>query len=357
LRANSTTDILIAGGGIIGASIAWRLAQQNLKVILCERASLGGEASWAGAGMLVPGSEFDQPGEWLEFAQRSLQLYPTFVTELEDASGLPIDFSRQGSLELAASEEEWDRLRQRLRAQRDIGLRGEEVPRTDLLRRVPEIDDTLAGGIYYPGEGQVDPRTVIAALRAALTRVNVDIRENSRVTAAHANGAVTLENGQSIAAGRIIIAAGAWSSLLRIDGVQPVPDVFPVRGHLIGYHMPSGTLPHVLRYHHTYIVQRRSGYTIAGTSEEHAGFNRTVDPSTAQDIASRAGRLWKVLKGLPFDAWTGFRPGTSDDGPILGQWLGTRIWLAYGHYRNGILLAPASAERIANGIKASLEKD
>lgn len=357
MPANLTTDILIAGGGIIGASIAWRLAQQRLHVTLCDAGRLGGEASWAGAGMLVPGSEFDQPGEWVEFAQRSLRLYPSFVAELEEASGLTVDFNQPGSLELASDDQEWQRLRQRLRAQHDLGFRGEEVSRKDLLQRIPAIDNALAGAIYYPEEGQVDPRSVISALREALTRLGVNIRENTRVRAVSAGGAVTLHSGEVIDTRRIIIAAGAWSSMLTIEGAQPLPDAFPVRGHLIGYDLQPNTLPHVLRYHHTYIVQRRSGYTIAGTSEEQVGFNRTVNPATAQDVAFRAGQLWRAVEGRPFDAWTGFRPGTSNDGPLLGQWLGTRIWLAYGHYRNGILLAPASAERIANTVMASLEKD
>jgi glycine oxidase len=357
LPATLTTDILVAGGGIIGASIAWRLAQRGLSVMLCDSGRLGGEASWAGAGMLVPGSEFDQPGEWLDFALRSLKLYPSYVSELEAGSDLVIDFSQPGSLEIAADEHDWERLRQRLVAQRELGFRPEEVPHSELMGRIPSLDSGLAGAVFYPQEGQVDPRTVISALRESLTRLGAVIRENVKVHSVHARGHVTLDGGDSVEARRIVIAAGAWSSMLHVDGVQPLPAVFPVRGHLIGYQMEPGSLPHVLRFRHTYIVQRRSGYTIAGTSEEQVGFQRAVNPGTAQDIAMRAGRLWHTLEGRAFEAWTGFRPGTSEDGPLLGRWLGTRIWLAYGHYRNGILLAPVTAERITNEIMASLERD
>lgn len=348
----ATTDVAIVGGGIIGYSIAWRL-RRHCRVLVCEAAVAGGEASWAGAGMLVPGSEYDEPGDSFAFALRSLALWPEFARELTAETGVPIDISFHGSLELAASAEEYEGLVERARRQRDSGIRSEPVPPEKLSKMMPGLT-AGAGAILYPDEGQVDPRTVMKALATRCPG-----REQARVTRLRHSARqveVELAPGERIVAARAVIAAGAWSSSLALDPPAVLPECYPVRGHLIGYRLMADAVPHVLRFHHTYVVQRQSGYTIAGTSVEHAGFDRTIDRATAADIARRAhGLAGGILPAEPEDVWVGFRPG-SDSGPHIGRVEGTPVWLAYGHYRNGILLAPATAERVAAEIIASLEK-
>lgn len=344
------------GGGIIGATLAWRLAQQGARVTVVEAHVWGGEASWAGAGMLVPGSEYETGSAALRFALESLGMYPEFVRELSEVSGSAIDFSLCGSVELAGSEAELEQLALRARTQSGVGIRTQALSRQELVRLIPAIDAELAGGILYPGEGQVDPRTVMAALRVACERSGVTIRESTvvvdlewergRLYASLGAGSTA----EVIEANGGVLAAGAWSSQLG----KYLPAVYPVKGHLLGYAMAARSLPHVLRYHHTYVVQRLSGYTVAGTNEERAGFDRSIDDASCEEIARRARRLWGDLPASPEDRWIGFRPGVDREGPYLERWQDSPLWLAYGHYRNGILLAPATAQRLSARILESL---
>jgi glycine oxidase len=343
--------VFILGGGIIGASIAWQLAKRSVKVTLCDARKLGQEASWAGAGMLVPGSEFDEPDEWLALGMESLGLYPAFVAELEDESGLPVDFSICGALELADSAEHLGLLRRRAEAQATLGIRTEPVERAALPKL---LNPRLAGAVFYPGDAQVDPRTVMAALGTVLPRRGVRLIEGDRAVSFRCEGAgveVTLGSGTVCAADRLVLAAGAWTtSISRQVANEPehgLPAAEPVKGHLAGYDLPARSLPHILRFHHTYVVQRRSGYTIAGATVERVGFNRSVELGSAHALAAAAHELAPgLLPETPRDVWMGFRPGIEADGPRIGRWGETCVWLAYGHYRNGILFAPATAARI-----------
>jgi len=142
---------------------------------------------------------------------------------------------------------------------------------------------------------------------------------------------------------RVIIAAGAWSSTL----FSGLPHVYPVRGHLLYFEMEPGLLPTIVRSGHTYVFQREAGGMIAGSSMEDAGFDRTVDPAIAADIHQRAAKLVPALADVkPADCWNGLRPAT-DVGPVVGRFGDTNVWTAYGHFRNGILLAPDTAQIIA----------
>jgi glycine oxidase len=350
LTQTATCDVLVIGGGIVGAACAWRLAQHNHRVILCDAGKLGGEASWAGAGMLVPGSEFDEPGEELALGEESLALYAPFLEELRQATGVAIDFSLTGTLEIAADATDLERLTVRAARQRAFGVPSTVVDPADLPGRFSGFSRPLHGAIFYPQEGQVDPRTVIDALRVALPQSGAEVREHAAIRSlqlgTHAAVAHTA-SGDTIEAGRVLLAAGAWATA--IDGLPAaLPRAYPVKGHLIGYPLAAGSLPHVMRFHETYLVQRTGGYTIAGTSVEHVGFDRTVRPEEVASIARRAHDLaGGLIPTTPRDAWVGFRPAAESPLPLIGRHQDTPLWLAYGHFRNGILWAPLTAERIA----------
>ncbi len=145
----------------------------------------------------------------------------------------------------------------------------------------------------------------------------------------------------------VLIAAGAWSS-----GLRPgLPVAMPVRGHLISYRPERALISSILRHGHTYLLQRRDTELIAGSSTEYVGFDRAIDEQTVGDIHSRAAQLLPDLAALtPADRWNGFRPGIEGGCPVVGRIEGTNIWTAYGHYRNGILLAPETARMIAESV-------
>lgn len=278
-------EVLIIGGGLIGSSIAWRLAQKGARVAIADAGNLGGEASPAGAGMLSPGAEFEQPSVWLDLGLESMRLYPSFVEELQTETGIDTDFR-----------------------------------------------------IFSPDDGIVDPAALLRALFCACESRKV------RLLREH----VAAVDPRDYAA--VVIAAGAWSGHIHVNGVT-LPDVLPIKGHLIGFQMEPGALGPVRRRGETYVLQRSNGFLIAGSNEQDIGFDRTVDAAICEDIQRRAAQLFPPLEhATPVKRWIGFRPRSATGEPHIGRVAGTNVWLAYGHYRNGILLTPVTAQRIADAI-------
>ena len=306
--------------------------------------------------MLVPGSEFEEPGEELQLGMDSMALYPAFVDELREASGAAIDFAMVGTLEIGGDEADLDRLRQRADKQRAFGVPSTVLSAGELGARFAGFSQALGGAIFYPEEGQVDPRTVTAALRQAFRALPVTLLENQAITAVRIAGdgvEAVCANGDRIAAWRAILAAGAWATQIELP--FSLPRAYPIKGHLLGYRGPApGSLPHVLRYHETYIVQRQSGYTIAGTSVEDVGFDRGIDAGTVADIEGRAhGLVGGLLPATSTDQWVGFRPAAESPLPLVGRHEDSPLYLAYGHFRNGILWAPLTAERLAGALTSA----
>jgi glycine oxidase len=338
-------DAIIAGAGIIGASIAWRLARHNFRVLLLDAATVGAEASSAAAGMLTPGGEFEDP-TMRELANRSLAMYRDFVLEIEADSGLSVEFRQTGTVELDAAARPGSR----------------PLTREELRTLAPFARTDTTSAIFFPDDAIVDPAALMQALRAACLARGVCLRERSPVAEIHADskGANIADvRGAGVRAPFAVLAAGAWSSgiALRVND-QPYkpPRSFPVKGHLLGYRLPPGSLPITVRQEHTYVLQRADGFTIAGSSAENAGFDRAIDPKIVSEIAARAGALVPALQSLePESVWIGFRPAIDAPAPQIGRVasaLGdpSRLWLAYGHYRNGILLAPVTSDRISREL-------
>jgi glycine oxidase len=351
-------DVIIAGGGVIGASIAWRLARNRLRVLLLDASKIGSEASSAAAGMLTPGGEFEHPSPLLDFAIQSLAKYASFIDAIQADSGLPVEFHDTGAVQIALTGAELESLSERATSQRAAGIPSTVLTRDELRALVPLVRPDAVGAIRYTGEATLDPVGLIAALRAACLARGVVIEEESRVTSITADTAavhVCLAH-RTIDASFAVIAAGAWSGDIAVsidNHPYALPRSFPMKGHLLGYRLPAGSLAATVRHDHTYVLQRDDGFTIAGSSTEDAGYDRTIDPQIVSEIAARAGALVPALGPLqPESVWIGFRPATGDLGPHIGRVQSSRLWLAYGHYRNGILLAPATCDRICEEIGA-----
>jgi glycine oxidase len=346
--------IAIAGAGIIGMSLAWRLAQAGFAVTVYEKRTVGGEASWAGAGMLAPGGEFEEDSKTARLSITSRTLYPAFVRELEQAAEVGIDLQETGAIDLAYSSQELLGLEKRVAAQSALGIKAKLLNAKQIRTYWPRVrTEDLAGGYFYPGDAAVNPREVVAALRIAVQKLGAVICEGCELRDADVRQDAVIASDGSYAA--LVIASGAWSSGIQLNGVPALPPSEPVRGHLLGYKQPEQMCQTIVRYGHTYMLQRAGGLLISGASVEHAGFDRQVDEGTVAVLRRQAEFVMPHLsETTPTEVWNGLRPGS--DELHIGRWSGSRVYLAYGHYRNGILLAPVTAMLLAGEISASLGK-
>lgn len=346
MNGNSTAAVI--GGGIIGTSIAWRLAQRGWRVTLFEKGELGSEASWAGAGMLAPGGEVEERSPFADLCIHSRSLYAAYVEELVRESGTPIDYRECGAIDLAYTPDDWTRLQARAAVQRTIGIVSREISPDRVQAFSPYVrTDSLTGALFYPDDGIVNPRDIMRALRILCGKQGVDVSEHTIVEHIDVRGSHADVNGLPYDAA--IVAAGAWSDRIEVAGAPPLPASEPVKGHLIGFDLQLGACPTILRHGHTYLLQRGTGRLIAGSSVEHAGFDREISSPIVERLRDNATAVLPVLEKLETaDVWTGLRPGARQ--LYLGRWHGGPLVLSYGHFRNGILLAPASAERIVAEI-------
>lgn len=344
---NQRKSVAVIGGGIIGATTARRLAHCGFDVTIYEKGKLGSESSWAGAGMLSPG-EMDEPFEHAQLFLDSRKLYRAFVKELTEATGVTIDYRECGAIDLAYSGEEWDKIRERAAKQQALAIRSRQITPDQVRIFSPHVRvEGLRGALFYPGDAIVDPRNIMAALKIACAQSGVDLREDSPVTA------ITIENddvwisGETYAAA--VIAAGAWSGSIPVSNVPPLPRSEPVKGHLMGFDLQLGACPTIIRHGHNYLLQRGSGFLIAGASAERLGFHREISREVTDRLYREVTGILPVLDKLQsVDVWTGLRPWAEE--LQLGQWHNSRLFLAYGHYRNGILLAPGTAEYLVSEI-------
>jgi len=353
-----TSDVVVIGGGIVGGTIAWRLAQGGVAVQLLEAGNWGAEASWAGAGMLAPGGEVERAGAGAQLALQGRAQYADYVRELCEASGREIDFRECGAVELAANEDEKVALLARMDTQRPFGIVSQWLAPEQLRTKIPMLSDLAwSGAALYPGDAVVNPRELMQALRIACESSGVRVREGTTVSELVCAGSrveARTTVGAVYTAESAVLAAGAWSSHVKLAGAGPVVESFPVRGHLLQFHMPPGWLGPILRHGHTYLFQRSGGALIAGATTEHAGFSREIDEACVREIRDNAAKLLPTLaEREPDEVWNGLRPGAAQADPVLGRIPGSRLWTAYGHYRNGILMAPSTARVVAAEIISS----
>jgi glycine oxidase len=340
---------------VIGLSIAWRLAQRGARVTLFERDEAGRGASHAAAGMLAATAEVE-PGEQLLFAlnRASQALWPQFAAELEQASGQPIDLRREGTLVVALTADDRARLSHHLAFQRSLGLAPDWLNPAQVKRREPHLNPTLSGALLSPHDHQVDNRKVVGALRLAAERAGAVLHQHTRVER------IAVENGRAsgvVAAGAVhradivVLAAGAWSRA--IEGLKERPPVRPVKGQMLALRMDARAplLRHVVWAPGVYLVPRLDGRLLVGATVEEKGFDPHLTAGAQLALLQAAWRVLPGIEELPIDeAWVGFRPGSRDDAPILGRGPVEGLIYATGHYRNGILLTPITAQAIATLI-------
>ncbi|MFV3074713.1 glycine oxidase ThiO [Niveispirillum fermenti] len=348
--------VAIIGGGIIGMAIGWRLAGAGASVDIFERDRAGQGATRAAAGMLAAGVE-TEPGEQplLPLCLESQARWPGFARELEAVTGLPAGLRSEGTLVVASTRDEVELLRSNYAFQRGLGLELSWLTGAEAKEKEPFLNPRTAAGVFSPRDGQVDNRLAAAALRAALAATGARLHEGTAVTGLDVSaGRVTgVVLGDRVAGADIVVlAAGAWSRLL--PGQPVPPPVRPVKGQMMSLAMDPARplLTHVVWAPKCYLVPRRDGTLIIGATTEEKGFDSQM---TAGGVLALLDAAWRALPGveeLPVrEMWTGLRPGSRDDAPILGPAPGLEgLVLATGHHRNGILLAPVTADAITDLI-------
>lgn len=351
---SSSPAVAVIGGGTIGLAIAWRLAQRGAKVTVFDKGTAGSGASHAAAGMLAANLEAEPREETLLALNcASQKMWPAFTDELEDAAGMPVGLRTEGTLLLALTADDQARLKHLLAFQASQGLPLQWLSAAEVRRREPHLAPNIVGAIWSPQDHQVDNRALVSALRVAAMKAGAVLREQAAVEQiATAGGRVTgiRVGGDVIPADVVVLAAGAWSRSIGGLPASALPPVRPVKGQMLALRMDGKAplLNHVIWAPGAYLVPRRDGRLLIGATVEERGFDSALTAGAQLALLEAAWRALPGIEELPIDEmWIGFRPGSRDDAPIIGAGPVAGLVYATGHYRNGILLTPITADAVA----------
>jgi glycine oxidase len=353
MRGERIDDVVVVGGGIIGCAIAREAARAGLRVRLLEKGAIGGEASGAAAGLLCPQAEANPHDPLFGFGLASRDLYPEFVRQVSEESGIDPARSERGTHVLARPGPEAEGLDRSAAAQRSFGLAAERLSGEALRRMEPGLHPDWSEGLYLPRDWSIDNVVLMRALQAAAARCGARLQAGARVDrllVEDGRVAGVLAGGEHVRAGAVVVAAGAWTSDIGGPGVPPLPSS-PVRGQIVCFGpAPAPALP--LYAHGFYLVPRRDGRVLAGSTMERAGFDTSVTGSGLASLSASALALVPALGAAPLHSvWAGLRPATPDERPAIGRARAPGLLYACGHLRSGILLAPLTARLIGRLLR------
>ncbi|MEU0096308.1 glycine oxidase ThiO [Kribbella sp. NPDC006257] len=360
--AERSSEVVVIGGGLIGLATAWRLAADGIQVTVCDPTP-GSRTSAVAAGMLAPVTEVEYgEDELLALNLASVAAWPDFAEELETLTGLSAGLNRTGTLSVAYDVDDAAALRRLADYQRRLGLDVEELTGREARKREPLLAAGVSGGVWVPGDHSVDNRQAVAALLRAteLTGVQLERQQVARVltTGTTAVG-VELEDRSTIRSTQIVAATGPWSAQLQGIPAELVPPVRPVKGEILRLRVPEAYRPAL---HHTvratargfsvYLVPRPGGELVVGATTTELGYDIRVLAGGVFSLLRDARMVLPITDELELvETIAGLRPATPDNAPILGpSGLEGLLW-ATGHYRNGVLLTPITAQLIADTVR------
>jgi glycine oxidase len=348
----TTPDILIVGGGVVGAACARALGARGVAVTVLDAGRRPGAGTWAAAGMLAPFAEAQSEDPLLGLSVRARDVYADLAPQLLEETGVDVGLRVDGNFQVAFDEEEVAACRHAVAWQRQCGFAVDWLEHDELRDRVPSIGPGALGAAYAPEDGHLDPAALHEALILSAKRSGVSVRDDTQVLDLLVRGgrasAVRTKSG-TIEGGAVVVAAGAWSG--RLHGLpRPLP-VEPVRGQIGTIPWPQDAPPAIV-YSGTGYVMERGGEALVGSTMENAGFNASVTEGGLTTLRDTLGRVYPSLDGEPFvRSWAGLRPMTPDRRPLLGADAEVAgLWYATGHGRNGILLAALTADLLAQMI-------
>ena len=338
--SRSAYDAVVVGAGVIGLASAWRAAQRGLSVLVLERDAPGDGASGVAAGMLAPVTEAEFGEErLLALNLAGAKMWPAFAAELAERSGRPTGYRASGAVVAAADRDDGEELRRLFRFQQSLGLDVEWVGGRAIRDLEPRLSPRVTGGILARDEAHAHPRAVVRALWSALDHEGGEVVSGAPVEAIDASG--VLVGGRRVAAGKVVVAAGCWSGAF-----AGAPPVRPVKGQILRLRGEALT-DRLVRTPRCYVVSRADGEVVVGTTVEERGFDTSV---TAGGVHRLLEAAWEVLPDVEelelVEAAARLRPGSPDNAPAIGERDGV-VW-ATCHYRNGILLAPITAQAVAD---------
>jgi len=354
---NRTADVVIVGGGVIGLAIARALRQRGVPdVVLIERGQLGAEASWAAGGILGPQVEADCADDFFRLACASRDLYPAFANALSAESGTDVELDTTGTLYIGFTKEAENELRRRVEWQTQAGLSVELLNARATRALEPCISAKVRCALRFPNDVQIENRKLLEALAVANERLGVRVITDCEVRAVRVEQehvcAVETSLGR-VTTPIVVLAAGAWTSVVKSpDASLPAIAMEPIRGQMLCFKADPPMARHVIYSSRGYLVPRRDGRVLAGSTAERVGFERSVTGEGLNAIKTMALEIAPSIAGLPLvSSWAGFRPRAADGLPVLGPCEEIEgLFYATGHYRNGILLAPVTADLIAKAI-------
>jgi glycine oxidase len=355
-REHSELKAIVIGGGIIGCSVAWRLSADGVATTVLERGRVGQEASWAAAGMIAPQAEAEGPGPFFDFCMKARDAFDGIVDRLVRDGGVDPEYDRAGILYVALDADERAQLERRARWQRSVGAPLEELSGAEARRVEPMLSPEAVYAIHMPTNRRTDNRKLTQAYAAAARKAGAEFIEGARVEALALRGeraiGVLMDGGSIREADVVVNAAGAWAGEIRGLEADRVK-LYPVRGQILCFEVAPGTICPALFSLRGYVVPRRDGRLLAGSTMEEAGYDKSVTLAGLDKIARGAAAIVPALGAATFrEAWAGLRPATRDLLPVLGfsPSVSNVLWAA-GHFRSGILLSAITGEIIADLVK------
>lgn len=352
-------DSVIIGGGVMGSAIALRLAQAGQKVLVLEKSIPGAEASSAAGGILGAQIEAEHDGPTFRLCLESREDWCSLAEELREATGVDVGYRRCGLLQVALEGDDTGFLEEKLAWQRQAGLPVEDLDGDAIRRLEPDLGPKVMRGLHFPGDAHVDPRKIARALPMAAERAGATFRSAPVRRVVVEEGAVrgVRIDGETIAAANVVVAAGAWTSL--VEGIGLAAEVVqPVRGQMLRLDHRQVRLSRIVFSRRGYVVPRGDGTFVAGSTMERAGFEKKV---TGGGIASILGNVLGLVPGLAdgelAETWSGLRPAPVDGTPLMGCGAARGLFIASGHHRNGILLTPATARLLAEAVLSGTEPE
>ena len=345
-------DVAVAGGGLIGGSIALELARAGLRVGLFDRQEPGQEASWAGAGILSPAPESAAMISLVPLAKASMAIYPAFVRMVEEMSGQSVGYRPKGTLQAIFARDAREELSTVIALHHGLGLKAEPLRAADARELEPALSEELEAAVWRPEEASVDNRALTQAVLEAARRSGVQFFTGSEVEAIWREGGrcvgLHLKN-EKVEAQWTVVAAGCYSA--NIEGVAAYAPVRPAKGQMIALRADDLNIERVLWSEKIYLVPRNDGRILAGATVEYTGFEKGLTAGGLEKILAGTIELAPGLANARVqETWAGLRPDSPDHLPILGPTELDGLLIATGHFRGGILLTPITAQLVREWV-------